>query len=96
MPDLAHSTGRLASIRRYRITDHHRFRFPTNLDHNPLAEGRKSVIYEFIEERYTEELFLDFKRSSNNGRDKKLSQTDRQNMAKAISGFGNSEGGVLV
>ena len=60
-----------------------------------VKEG-KSAIEEFIEDRYIEELFLDFKRSSNNGTEKKLSQTDRQNLAKAISGFGNSEGGVLV
>jgi len=50
----------------------------------------------FIEDRAAESLFLDFKRSSNNGVGKKLSQNDRSNLARAISGFGNSEGGVIL
>jgi len=53
-------------------------------------------IEEFILTRKSEELFLDFKRSSNNGAGKILDQNDRNNLAKAISGFGNSEGGVIV
>jgi hypothetical protein len=55
-----------------------------------------SAIDEFIETRTSEELFLDFKRSSDNGSSSRLSQIDRNNLAKAISGFGNSEGGVIV
>lgn len=55
-----------------------------------------NAIDEFIETRMSEELFLDFKRSSDSGKSKRLSQTDRNNLAKAISGFGNSEGGVIV
>lgn len=50
----------------------------------------------FIVDRQSEELFLDFKRSSNDGNDVRLSTIDRKNLAKAISGFGNSEGGVIV
>jgi len=50
----------------------------------------------FIVERQSEELFLDFKRSSDNGAGDRLSDRDRDNMAKAISGFANSEGGVIV
>ncbi len=53
-------------------------------------------IREFIITRQSEELFLDFKRSSDNGAGDRISQTDRNNLAKAISGFANSEGGVLV
>ncbi len=54
------------------------------------------AIDEFVANRTVEELFLDFKRSSDNGASARLSQTDRGNLAKAISGFGNSEGGVIV
>ncbi|MCG8056922.1 MAG: ATP-binding protein [Candidatus Thiodiazotropha endolucinida] len=61
-----------------------------------IEEDGLSVIENFVENRKIEELFLDFKRSSNNGSDSKLSNRDRNNLAKAISGFGNSEGGVLV
>ena len=54
------------------------------------------AIHAFIETRKSEELFLDFKRSSDNGSGTKLSANDRNNLSKAISGFGNSEGGVIV
>ena len=50
----------------------------------------------FISDRQSEELYLDFKRSADQGAANKLAQHDRQNLAKAISGFGNSEGGVIV
>lgn len=56
----------------------------------------ESAIDDFIRSRKTEELFLDFKRSANDGNDSKLHERDRENLAKAISGFGNSEGGVIV
>lgn len=54
------------------------------------------TIRALIADRHSEELFLDFKRSSDNGAGTSLSQTDRNNLAKAISGFGNSAGGVIV
>ncbi len=56
----------------------------------------KSAIEEFIFTRKAEELFLDFKRSADNGNRQRLHQHDRNNLAKAISGFGNSEGGVVI
>jgi hypothetical protein len=56
-----------------------------------------SAIDEFILNRQSEELYLEFKRSADNGRGPRvLHSTDRDNLAKAISGFGNSEGGVIV
>ena len=55
-----------------------------------------TAIDEFIATRRSEELFLDFKRSSTDGVGSRLDDNDRKNFAKAISGFGNSEGGVLV
>jgi len=60
-----------------------------------LDKGAKAID-EFILTRQTEELFLDFKRSSDSGSGVRLSQNDRNNLSKAISGFGNSEGGVLI
>jgi hypothetical protein len=59
------------------------------------SEG-KSAIKEFILTRKAEELFLDFKRSANNGDGESLNVIDRNNLQKAISGFGNSEGGIIV
>src|SRR5690242_12152620 len=61
-----------------------------------LSSGGEAAIDELIQERQSEELFLDFKRSSDNGSGTRLSDTDRGNLARAISGFGNSEGGVVV
>ncbi len=59
------------------------------------SEG-KSAIKEFILTRKAEELFLDFKQSANNGDGESLNINDRKNLQKAISGFGNSEGGIIV
>lgn len=57
----------------------------------------EDAIDEFIMNRQTEELFLDFKQAVSDGKSmRSLHQNDRRNLAKAISAFGNSEGGVLV
>jgi len=58
-------------------------------------EGEKSID-EFIKTKKSEELFLDFKRSANSGDSEVLDAKDRENLARAISGFGNSEGGVVI
>lgn len=63
---------------------------------NRVVEKGEAAIDDFILTRTSEELFLDFKRSSDNGAGRSLSQTDRNNLARAISGFGNSEGGVII
>ena len=60
-----------------------------------VRDGAQSID-ELIQARESEAYFVDFKRSSDNGAGPKLSATDRSNLAKAISGFGNSEGGVVV
>lgn len=60
-----------------------------------MANGVEAVD-EFIKMRDYETLFIDFKRSSDNGSGDQLHQNDRNHLAKAISGFGNSEGGILV
>jgi len=58
-------------------------------------EGEKAID-EFILTQQSEELFLDFKRSAVDGDSTVLDSRDRKNLAKAISGFGNSEGGVII
>ena len=59
------------------------------------SEGADEV-RRLIDDREAENLFLDFKRSADNGSNKKLHQTDRDNLVKAISGFGNGSGGVIL
>lgn len=54
------------------------------------------VITAMMEAFESESLWLDFKRSSNDGKGTKLGENDRANLARAISGFGNSQGGVVV
>ena len=61
-----------------------------------IKKAGEQSIDEFIIDRKSEELFLEFKRSADNGSSSKLNDKDREHLAKAISGFGNSEGGVIV
>ena len=61
-----------------------------------LVQGGEPEVLSFISQPVTEELFLDYKRSADNGAGKTLNNKDRANLAKAISGFGNSEGGVIL
>lgn len=57
----------------------------------------EDAIDEFIVNMQTEELFLDFKQAISIGKNgSTLHKDDRKNLAKCISGFGNSEGGVVV
>ena len=57
----------------------------------------EDAIDEFILNQQTEELFLDFKQAVSSGKNfTTLHRDDRRNLAKAISGFGNSEGGVIL
>ncbi|MBQ8436441.1 MAG: ATP-binding protein [Alphaproteobacteria bacterium] len=57
----------------------------------------EDAIDEFILTSQTEELFLDFKQAVSTGKNfTSLHRDDRKNLSKAISGFGNSEGGVIV
>jgi hypothetical protein len=61
-----------------------------------LIAGGAAEVLSFIAQSVTEELFLDYKRSADNGAGNALHNKDRSNLAKAISGFGNSEGGVIL
>lgn len=47
-------------------------------------------------ERKSEELFLDYKRVTTASSARSLSNSDRDNLKKALSGFSNSEGGVIL
>lgn len=60
-----------------------------------MSDKEKAIDW-FVEERETETLFLDFKTSANGGNSAHLDNKDKATYAKAISGFGNSEGGVIV
>lgn len=61
-----------------------------------LCDFGEEAIGELILECQSEELFLDFKQSADKGGGNRLHDDDRKNLAKAISGFGNSEGGVVI
>ena len=57
----------------------------------------EDAIDEFIINQQTEELFLDFKQAVSIGKNYVTLHRDyRKNLSKAISGFGNSEGGVIL
>jgi hypothetical protein len=61
-----------------------------------IVTGGEAAIDAFIEDRVSEELFLDFKNASTQPGARKMADDDQKNLAKAISGFGNGEGGVIV
>lgn len=56
----------------------------------------EAAIDELIATRKSEELFLDFKRSGDDGLGSRLHDSDSKNFSKAISGFANSEGGIII
>ncbi|MEA2164534.1 MAG: hypothetical protein QOK37_2661 [Thermoanaerobaculia bacterium] len=61
-----------------------------------LQEDGEAAIDQFIADFQSENLWLDFKRSADDGAGTKLHIRDRENLSRAISGFGNSDGGVIV
>ncbi|MGO9682022.1 MAG: helix-turn-helix domain-containing protein [Beijerinckiaceae bacterium] len=61
-----------------------------------IREGGAAEVHAMINASVVEELFLDYKQSSTALPAAKLSDDDRKNLAKAIAGFGNSEGGIVV
>lgn len=61
-----------------------------------LVDNGINAVNDFIRTKRVEELFLDYKRSADHGKGNSLNNRDRQTFSKAISGFGNSEGGVLL
>lgn len=61
-----------------------------------LRDGGCSALEQLIADREPESLFLDFKRSPQDGVSKTLAPEDNKNLSKAISGFANSSGGIVV
>ena len=61
-----------------------------------LKEKKLEYIVELINDYQSEELFLEFKTAKNDGNTNKLDENDRANLAKTISGFGNSGGGIVI
>lgn len=61
-----------------------------------IAERGEYAIDELIALRTSEETYLDFKRMATVAGDRALAEDDRNNLAKAISGFGNTDGGIIV
>jgi hypothetical protein len=61
-----------------------------------FVTGGEATIDQYITEEISKELFIDYKRVTNEGANPKLEQSDRENFARAISGFGNSEGGIII
>jgi hypothetical protein len=61
-----------------------------------IKHGGATEISRMITEEEVEELFLDYKRAATVTPFRKLDVSDRKNLAKAIAGFANSEGGVIV
>jgi hypothetical protein len=61
-----------------------------------IRAGGAAEVERMIDDEVVEELFLDYKRSSTVLPTRKLAEDDRKNFAKAVGGFANSEGGVIV
>jgi hypothetical protein len=55
-----------------------------------------AALERLLAEEEPESLFLDFKRSATLAGDPGLNRSDRENLSKALSGFANSEGGLLI
>lgn len=54
------------------------------------------AIQGMLAEAKSEEAFLDFKQSGDKGRGRQLCDSDKKNLSKALSGFANADGGVIV
>jgi hypothetical protein len=63
---------------------------------NVLVTDGEAALDRYIADFQSENLWLDFKRSADDGACTKLNIRDRENLARAISGFGNSDGGVVL
>jgi Putative DNA-binding domain len=61
-----------------------------------IKQGGAAEIERMIQDKVVEELFLDYKRAATSTPFRTLDPSDRKNLAKAIAGFANSEGGIIV
>ncbi len=65
---------------------------------NEIKNGGVEAIKDLVARKESEGYFLDFKRTSigDYSNKKSLEDSDRNNYARSISGFGNSEGGIII
>ena len=65
---------------------------------NDIKKRGYSAFEDILARKEAEQFFVDFKITENNDytKQKTLYNSDRKNFAKAISGFGNSEGGIII
>jgi predicted HTH transcriptional regulator len=61
-----------------------------------LRSGGAAEVEQLIANAQVENLWLDFKQAGNDGKGSKLHESDWKNLAKALSGFANSDGGVIL
>src|SRR5713101_8069192 len=61
-----------------------------------IIAGGTVTIDQLMQDFQSESLWLDFKQVGTQPASAKLADDDRKNLAKAISGFGNSDGGIIV
>lgn len=61
-----------------------------------VVNGGAAEVDQMVRNQVIEELFLDYKRAATSMPFVKLAASDRKNLAKAIAGFANSEGGVII
>ncbi|HEV2602028.1 MAG TPA: ATP-binding protein [Microvirga sp.] len=61
-----------------------------------IQENGSSEINQMISSGFAEELFLDYKQAATQMPSRALDQNDRKNFGKAISGFGNGDGGLII
>ena len=67
-----------------------------NLIFEKIINQGYNAIKKMIDEPQVENLWLDFKQKSDTDGSAKLSESDKGNFAKALSGFANAAGGVLI
>ena len=61
-----------------------------------IENRRVDIIDELIDERESESQWLDFKNVGGDWRPTSIGQSNSKNFSKALSGFGNGEGGVII
>lgn len=61
-----------------------------------IRDGGVAAIERYVHDQISEDLFIDFKVSTDDGAGTKLHERDHKNFAKALTGFGNSEGGIII
>ena len=61
-----------------------------------LDLGGASAVEALVQQAEPEDLYLDYKRSMTPADARSLEPADKDNLAKAISGFGNGSGGIIV